>query len=181
MKIWLNDLLGLTFLKGTHILQKHIFLIPLSPPHLWLHPPQRSPDWSAVRLLPGERLFHLSLPPRGLWRCSGWSAVAGGAVSSDHRDWRTEKLQSLLWLSPTPSRDGTPVYDGPRSPSARLESREPKCLALSGTALFSREMGRQEHCEGLKTVKISYRMGNYLYSFNPIFIQKQMAVMFKIS
>lgn len=93
-----------------------IFLNPLSPPHLSsLHPPRRSPDRSTGCLLP-EMLF--SLPPIGRRRCSGWSVAAGVDVSSGRRGWKTVKLPSLLWPIPTPSRDGIPVYDGPRSQRA---------------------------------------------------------------
>lgn len=140
-QIWLNDLLGRGVWKC-----KYILLNPLSPPHLCLHLPRHSPDCSAVRLC----LFRLPVPPRGHWSCCGQSVPSGGAVFCGPQDWRIGRLQSLLWSIQDPNRDGIPVYDGPRSQSAGMESREPRCPALSGTEPFSGERERREHCGGLK-------------------------------
>lgn len=126
----------------------HILLIGLSPPHLCLLPPRHSPDCSTERLLSGVCLFRLSVPPRGQWGWSGWSAAAGGAVFCGHQDWRIGRLQSLPWPTQAPSRDGIPAYDDPQSRSAWLESQEPRCL--SGMELFLLERERLEHCGGLK-------------------------------
>lgn len=148
-KIWMNSVtVGIS-----KIIHRKTYL-PLSPPHLCLHPPRHSPDLSVVRLLPLVHLLHLSLPPRGQSEWSGRSAAAGEAVFCCHLDWMIGKPQSPLWPTQAPNRDGIPAYDGPLSRSAWLESREPRCLALP----FSWERERLVHCGGLKLYEINSRL-----------------------